>query len=349
MPKQLSIKFLTFSLVFWGLALVVMACNPFGGFKAEPTATFTPPPTETPLPVLPTFTPTPTKEMATNTPVVVEEPPTLTPTPETQKQPPPLEVGGQDTKTVKPVTVKVTTVPQIGQVLTNGSFEEGFAENGAGKGWGFFDNGGAVYKWSPDIHPAHVSHGQYAQLMQIMGPGEPDRFVGIYQTVQVVPGATYTISLHGIIQASTANDSNTPYGHRIQWAVDQKGSGNWAALNWGDWIDTGWNDVPLDTENPPMNVYTTQITPENDRITILVRGWTKWPILGSEAKYYIDSISLEGPVPGQEKTITVMTQEGGSGETAMPTTGSSGLWIPILGVILVLGFAVWEIRRVWAR
>ncbi|MBN1933695.1 MAG: hypothetical protein JW934_03465 [Anaerolineae bacterium] len=350
MIKQLSSKHRVIGIIALALVLMMAACNPFGGSKAAPTATFTPPPTETPLMVLPTYTPTPAAEQATNTPVVAaEEKPTLTPTPETQTQPPVPEVGGKEPGPV-PVVYKVTTVPQIGQVLANGSFEEGFADTGAATGWSNFDNDRAVYKWVDELNPAHVSHGQHAQLMQVMGPGEADRFVGIYQTIEVVAGETYTVSLHGIIKASTANNSNTPYGHRIQWAVDQKGRGNWAALDWGDWIDTGWNDVPLNTENPTMNAYTTQITPESGKITLFVRGWTKWPILGSEAKYYIDGIFLEGPVPGEEKTITVVTQGGdGTVETEMPTTGGTGIWIPILGVVLVLGFAAWEIRKSWAR
>jgi LPXTG-motif cell wall-anchored protein len=33
----------------------------------------------------------------------------------------------------------------------------------------------------------------------------------------------------------------------------------------------------------------------------------------------------------------------------MPTTGGSAVWIPIVGVILILGFAVWEIRKSLAR
>lgn len=351
MLKQLSGKHSAIVVAALLLILAAAACNPFGGSKTEPTATFTPPPTETPLMTLPTFTPTPTAavDQVTNTPVVrPEDPPTLTPTPEGQRQPPP-EVGGREPGMV-PVTYKVTTVPKIDNVLVNGNFEAGFTDNGQGAGWNSLDNGGAVYKWEQEINPAHISHGQHAQLMQVMGPGEADRFVGLYQTVEVVAGETYTLSLHGLIKSSTAGDSNTPYGHRIQWAVDHTGSGNWAAVDWGDWVDTGWNDVPLDTEYPAMNAYSLQITPTSNKITLFVRGWTKWPILGSEAKYYIDGIFLEGPVPGEEKTITVMAPSGeGSIESGMPTTGGTGVWISVIGVILVLGFAAWEVRKVWAR
>ncbi len=335
------------------LLLGAVACVPFGQ-QAAATATLPPPPTETPLPSLPTFTPTaaPTMPKPTVTPVaaVAEEKPTLTPTP--QQEQPPVGGGEPDERAVVPVTYKVTTVPTFGNVVQNSSFEDGFDDNGVGTGWSTFDNGDAVYDWVEDIQPAHVSHGQIAQLMRIMGPGKADRVVGIYQTVDVIPGETYTLTMHGIIQSSTAGTHKTPYGHRVQWAIDDQGRGDWNQIEWGDWSDTGWNDVKLKEANPTMNVFAKHIVPKTDKLTLFIRGWTKWPILGSEAKFYIDGVFLHGPVPGTEKTITVMTS-GGDGEinNEMPTTGAGGVaaWIPITGGILVLGFALYEVRKAWAR
>lgn len=333
------------------LILAVAACSPFGGQKQDqPIPTQTPPPTETPLSALPTYTPTPTQvvEEPTPTPSSAEEKPTLTPTPESQQKPAQPDVGGGE-PAVAPVTYKVTVAPQMGNVIQKGSFEQGFDNEGIGNDWSTFDNGHAVYAWEEDLQPIHVSHGQHAQLMRIMGPGESDRFVGIYQTVDVIAGETYTLSLHGVIQSSTAGRHQTPYGHRLQWAVDHEGRGDWLALDpWAGWTDTGWNDVKLEEEHPQMNAYTAQITPEGAKITLFIRGWTKWPIINSEAKYYVDGIFLEGPVPGGEETITVSTGAGGA-EEGMPTTGGTATWIPIVGVFLVLGFALWEVRKAWMR
>jgi hypothetical protein len=246
------------------------------------------------------------------------------------------------------VTYKVTRVPQVGNVIQNGSFEEGFSDDGIGKGWSTFDNGSAVYAWEEDLRPVHISHGQHAQVIRIMGPGQPDRFVGIYQTVDVIAGETYTLTLHGVIRSSTANRYQTPYGHRLQWAVDHQGRGYWPALDpWADWTDTGWNDVELKEERPAMNAFTIPIVPETAKLTLFIRGWTKWPIISSEAKFYVDGITLEGPIPGTEETVPV-DAGGGPGE-GMPTTGGAAIWVPVAGVLLVLGFAFWEARKAWRR
>lgn len=337
------------------LILGITACIPFGsGQKTEPTPTQMPPPTETSMPAQPTFTPTPTLvvEEPTATPVAEgnEEKPTLTPTPPPPEQPTSPPVGGKE-PVVVPVTYKVTAVPKKGNVLQNSSFEDGFDENGVGTGWSTFDNAGAVYAWERDIQHIHVVDGQFAQVMRVMGPGEPDRFVGIYQTVNVIAGETYTLTMHGVIHASTAGRQQTPYGHRVQWAVDHEGRGYWPALDeWTDWTETGWNDVELEEENPTMNSFFEYIVPETDTITLFIRGWSKWPIIHSEAKYFLDGISLMGPVPGEEEVVTVMKDAGdGTIDEEMPTTGGVGTWIPIAGVILVLGFAFWEIRKTWAH
>ncbi len=327
------------------LLVGLMACSPFG--KKAPTPTQPPPPTETPLPVLPTYTPTPTVVPPTATPTAAaeeEKQPTLTPTP----VPAARQEGKAQEPAVIPVTYKVTRAPYMGDVIKNGSFEEGFDDNGVAKGWTAFDNGKAAYAWEDDLMPEHVSHGSHAQLMRIMGPEESDRFVGIYQTVDVIPGETYTLTLHGIIRSSTAGHSETPYGHRMQWAVDYSHPTDWNAVNndWSKWTDTGWNDVPLDAKNPPMNVYVQQIVPKGDRLTLYIRGWSKWPIIHSEAKFYIDGITLQGPVPGEEIVVTAVVARASAGEgEGMPTTGGRAAWIPVLGVVLVLGFAFWEIRR----
>ena len=98
-----------------------------------------------------------------------------------------------------------------------------------------------------------------------------------------------------------------------------------------------------------MNAYVQQIEAENDQLTVYVRGWTKWPILGSEAKFYIDGVTLQGPVPGEATVITVSSAKESAGGKSMPTTGGSGIWLPVVGAVLILGFVAWEVRKLFAR
>jgi len=332
------------------LALALSGCSLFGKLKkAEPTPTVTPPPTETPLPVLPTYTPTKVAELPTATPtnttvVGTQVKPTLTPTsaaPQAAATVAPTKAAGTN-PAVAPAKVMVTKAPTYGNTIRNGSFEEGLTDKGAPKEWTTYSTDGAAYAWVEETKAVHVSHDSHALLMQIMGPETPDRFVGIYQTVNVVAGETYTLALHGLIRSSTANNSSTPYGHRVQWAIDDGAQKSWSEVNadWALWTDPGWNDVPLNESRPAMNVFVKQITPKSDKLTLYIRGWTKWPILGSEAKYYVDGVFLEGPVPGEVTEVKVV-----AGGEAMPTTGASPIWIPVLGGVLILGLAVWEIRR----
>lgn len=322
----------------------ITACNLFGGGQGPPpTATLPPPPTETPLPVLPTFTPTPTTVVLPSpTPTKVVEPTTAMPTLTPTTQAP--EVGGEQPQEPAPeqpqrVSYVVKKIPTVGNTLVNGSFEEGFQENGVGSGWAAWDNGGVGKRtWMEELQPVHVSHGERAQLLELTGAGNVDRYIGIYQTVDVVAGETYTLSMHGLIRSSDAGNDNAPYGHRIQWGIDYEGRGSWQEVD--EWFDTGWNDVKLDDPNPTMNYVSLPITAESDKLSLFIRGWTKWPNQPI-SKYYVDGIFLEGQVPGKEQVVKVAV----GGEEGMPTTGGSAIWIPIAGVLLVIGFAIWEVRR----
>jgi len=299
--------------------------------------------------VLPTYTATKVPEAPTATATtapaeVTQAKPTLTPTQPAVKvaTAAPGEAAAGTVQVVAPAVITITRVPTYGNTIRNGSFEDGFTDKGVGNEWTAFSTDGAAYAWADETKPIHVSHGSHSQLMQIMGPEKPDRFIGIYQTVSVVAGQTYTLALHGLIRSSTANNSSTPFGHRVQWAIDDGAQKSWPEVNadWSLWTDPGWNDITLTDSHPTMNVFSKQITPKSDKITLYIRGWTKWPILGSEAKFYVDGIFLEGPVPGQVTEVKTV-----SGGEAMPTTGGSAIWIPILGGVLIVGLAVWEMRK----
>jgi hypothetical protein len=194
-----------------------------------------------------------------------------------------------------------------------------------------------------DLHDEHASHGPSSQALEISGAGQVDRYIGIYQTVEVIAGETYTLTLHGLLRSSTADDEKVPYGHRMQYGIDYYGGNNWFQVQ--EWIDPGWNEVSFEADYPTVNAYSLPITAQTDKLTIFIRGWAKWPIQ-SLARYYVDGVSLKGPIPGEETVVRVAAsgqQEG------MPTTGSAAIWVPIVGGILLIGIAVWEMRKVWMR
>jgi hypothetical protein len=325
------------------LMLALVACSPFGR-QETPSATAaapsTPTPTQTAMPAIATSTATQISEPATPTPTTTftatpaEEPeptltPTVTPTKESQTE------TGEGQATALPGAPLPPAAPEVGNAIRNGSFEEGFDPYGVALEWtAFVTEDGAVYGWEDETDPAHVSDGEHAQLMRIMGPSKPNQFMGLYQTVEVVAGETYTLTLRGLIRSSLANDGYDPLAFRLQWALDEQAGTDWQSVEWKDWTDPGWNDVKLDAKNPTMNATVVSITPQGDTVTLFVRGWSKWAFFQSEVKYYVDGISLEGPL---------------SGDAQMPTTGGGAIWAPVLGILLVLGFVTWEVRKRWAR
>jgi LPXTG-motif cell wall-anchored protein len=331
------------------LVLALVACSPFSRLRkadvtptSEPTATSLP--TQTPMPAVAAATPTPTRptELATPTPTL-----TVTPLPTATEEPtstPTAQV--EQTAPVRGVT-PAAAEPEIGDLILNGSFEEGFDQNGVAFKWTAFSTSkaGAAYAWQDETGTDHISTGEHAQLMRIMGPSKPNQFVGIYQTVEVVPGETYTVTMRGLIRSSLVDDTDNPFAFRYQWAADDGGRTNWTAVGWENWAELSWNDVQLDAVNPTMNAYATRITPQTDKVTFFIRGWSKWASFQSEAKFYVDGISIEGPVPAaKDAQATPVSQ------ADLPTTGGSTGWlVPIAGTILVLSLALWQVRKNWAR
>jgi len=183
-----------------------------------------------------------------------------------------------------------------GDVIINGGFEQGFDESGIGKSWQGFDHVAGVYGWSDETWPGLAWNGQHAQMMRIIFTSEPDQYIGIQQTVAVVKGETYELTLHGLIRSAEGSAEKSRWGYRIQWGIDQKGRDSWEVVQ--EWYDTGWDDQPLDATSYTINEYKTTIVPTGDTLTLFMRGWRKWGTQDREVDFVIDGVSLVGPMPG---------------------------------------------------
>ena len=287
---------------------------------ATPTSALAAVPTYTPTPALPpTYTPTPA-ESETQVPATATITPTVT-----------ITVTRAPTATPAPV---------IGELLVNGDFEEPFTPQGTGTGWEKFNNGGgAQFFWGDNDWLPAVASGKHSQGMKLSNIVQADRYIGVYQTMSVIPSSTYTLTIHGLIRSTEAN--NGSYGHRMQWGMDPKGGTDWQAVT--AWTDLGWDDQPIDLASPTMGVYTTTLIPQNNSLTIFIRGWSKWPVMYSRSEFFVDNVSLTGLKGG--------TAPEGEEGTLPPTGGGRGHWIPLVGVGIILVIALWEARRtlLWWR
>ncbi len=321
------------------LSLTISACLPGrSGTSAQqetPSAQETPAPTATPtspLAAVPTYTPTP-----------VTLPPTYTPTPAEAETEVPATVTITPTVAVTvAVTVAPTATPApvIGELLTNGDFEEPFTAEGTGTGWSKFNTeGGAQFFWGDNDWLPAVAQGEHSQSMKLSNIAEADRYIGIYQTVSVVPGATYTLTLQGLIRSTEAG--NGSYGHRMQWGMDPQGGTDWQAVT--AWMDLGWDDQPIDLASPAMGTYSTTLTADGESLTLFIRGWSKWPVMHSRSEFFVDNVSLTGL---KSEVPVSATPESEKEEVAQmpPTGGDRGAWAPLLGAGIILLLALWEAR-----
>ncbi len=207
---------------------------------------------------------------------------------------------------------KLPFASSLSERITNGSFEEGFGPDGVGLGWYKFDNGGnATYGWYDDTWPPVVWDGHHSQLIEInthcRGASDPDRYAGIYQTVAVVQGATYTLKIRGMIRAQEGDPVITgqedPYSYRVQWGFDPTGGTDWKAVT--NWVELPWDVVYPRTSPGEFLEYVTNFVAPSPKITIFIRVWKKWGTAGREVDVNLDGISLLGPAPADVKVPQV--------------------------------------------
>ncbi len=229
-------------------------------------------------------------------------------------------------------------------VLINGNFEGGFtyqAGCGAvGAGWGCFTNGGTIdYGFYDDQWASVVADGTHSQLIELntmkYAASEADRYAGIFQTVNVKPGAQYTLKLSGLMREQNRDTSEDAYRYRIQWGYTVNGSTDWTTV--GNWQELSWDKIDERTSPTGMESFTTTFAAPSDKITLFVRVWKKWGTVYKELDVNLDAITLTGKIakppapcdptiklpPGGDKIPP--EKPGSPGVTVAPVCGGASL------------------------
>lgn len=217
--------------------------------------------------------------------------------------------------------------PKVENLVINGGFEQGFQEQfGVAYGWGGFSNGSAVVGWNSETWEKAVAAGQYAQFFEIKQARERDRYAGIYQTIRVVPGQEYTLTIKGLIRSEEGDISASDYGYRLQYAIDGDGGTAWELVNPDDWREIPWDEQPLSAPDETvyrLDTFETTITASSDKLTLFIRGWKKWINDGSGV-FNLDEISLVGPAPSAFQAPAAQAVAAGNSARPGPEEDATG-------------------------
>jgi len=188
-----------------------------------------------------------------------------------------------------------------GQFLKNGDFEAGFhaiPPGHVGNEWGWFNNDGqATYGYYDETWTPVIYDGTHSQLLEIntfcRGGSDPDRYSGIYQAVSgLTPGATYKLSLYGMLRVRAFDPDREGYNYRVQWGYDPKGGTDWQAVT--NWVEIPWNTVYDRLDPGSMEGYEAAFEAPSGQVTIFIRAWKKWATAKRELDVNLDGITLTG-------------------------------------------------------
>jgi hypothetical protein len=306
-------------------ALVLIGAVAIRRLLAPNLVAIGPTPTATPEPALVASPPEATQPTPTATRVVAEA---------ATSSPP------QATTTTVAAGMAQVSEPVISDRIRNGSFEDGFKDQRVGLGWTSFDNGSAVFEFMDETWPPAVFDGQHAQRIQVREASQPDRYAGIYQTVSVVPGETYDLTLHGQIRSGYGDVKISEYGYRIELGIDYSGGQDWTVVS--DWTNLPWDEQRFDSDFLFFYDYVVPIVATDPRLTIFIRTWNKWPDPG-RVEYTLDDISLTGPTPSEEIAFNEPLPATGGG--AISVTGLVRTVLSVVVLCLLVAGAVWQVRR----
>jgi LysM repeat protein len=188
-------------------------------------------------------------------------------------------------------------------VLHNGNFEGGFVMvpgcGMVGAGWGCFNNGGsAAYGFYDDQWAPVVADGSHSQLIEIntkqYAASEPDRFAGIYQTVELARGSVYTLQMKGGMREHQPDAAEDKYRYRVQWGYTTNGSQDWTQVT--NWVELPWDKIDERTAPTGLESYASTFLAPGSKITLFIRAWKKWGNSYKELDVNIDAVSLTGQV-----------------------------------------------------
>lgn len=231
-------------------------------------------------------------------------------------------------------------------VIRNGGFEN-WGEGGIALEWEGYRNGQAWASWYQESWPEAVFRGEFAQLMEIfqVEPNVQDRVIAIYQTVPVVPNATYVLTFYALMRSQAPAADRNIFEHEMAWGIDVDGGGDYQAVQ-------TWNTLSLNEqfrlgstgefpEDIPLQyqlITGTVQTGNSNQITLFIRGLKKFST-GTEVNFDVDEVSLVGPAPGIIVRPTIVAPQPTPG-VSLPVSGATVTGNIPLSVLILGGLVL---------
>ncbi len=208
---------------------------------------------------------------------------------------------------LRPVGSESTVV----NLLMNGNFEGGFYPDPTcglvAEGWACFTIGNHTrFVAQPEEWQDAVRSGQRAQLLGVITPdpgAPPNRYIGIAQTVRVVPYTTYTLVLYGLIRADDSDPD--PWRYEVQWGVAPDRNATWKDVD--RWHTVPWYRYDARLQPGPYQSYKAVIRPSSQDVTLFVRLRVKWGTWPREVILNLDDLALLGQPPDRSPPATPAT------------------------------------------
>ncbi len=229
---------------------------------------------------------------------------------------PPADVYARGEGTPQPGAA--TPIPQSDNLLLNGSAEFGFYPvpqlgfeppdvGNIPHYWAWFkSNTYGKYDIDNNINTRLIcpedrvlrSGSRNAVGIYIQSTDQADARLGIYQTVNVVPGKDYLFSISGTIEVQSGA-SSPDINNRAILAFDHTGGSDWSAIKFEDWIVLPLREQQLefkrsgpdDPDIAEVEEYYTVVTAESNRMTVFLGAWRRWANWRT-SNFTFDCISL---------------------------------------------------------
>jgi hypothetical protein len=204
-----------------------------------------------------------------------------------------------------PSAIAPEGLQSLRNVIKNGDFEQNPTSSVATH-WQPYSNGQAHFGWYDEKWAEAIHSGQHSQLLEIFqveGP-VPDRVIGIYQTVQVVPNTVYNLTFFAMLRTDAPIELRNQDQYGMDWGIDYTGQGKyhlvqqWQPMTMTEQLRIGSNTVSNDE---PKRLFFEQFTGtiftgNNRQLTLFIRGVKREPT-GTEVNFNIDDVALLGPYP----------------------------------------------------